>query len=192
MNKRMPNNSLRQQLAQIENLTEEQLNKLLQRLESQKGRLSSEDRSIIDWGISVIRAKIREEEQLQQEMCKELEGKYLSYETFLEQSRWESFDVSCVTPSKWLQSVQENLNEIASATYSCGHPERAAGYATRLKSYLGTFCDDPEVRISEQEIVGRCITFCERMATAFGDPKQGKYNSTFAECYRQILKGLQS
>lgn len=74
MDKRLSIDTIQQQLAETENLREAQLNRLLERLESQKAKLPLEDRSIIDWGINTIRIRLRQREQLMDEVREKLKN----------------------------------------------------------------------------------------------------------------------
>lgn len=182
---------LRQQLSQLDKLGNEQLNELLERLESQKAKLPLEDHPIIDWGIGVIRARALEEEEFKKKMCKELEAKYHSYSIFEDKAGWKELDLNRdKDQNEWRKSITNHLEEIVAATGSCNSPERAEKYARTFKDYLSTFCCAPEVLIPPEKVVKGCTDFCERRIAKLDNPQDINYDKKHAACYKSLLKGL--
>ena len=134
--------ALQQQITHIEGLTEQQLNGLLERLESQKAKLPLEDHAVVNWGISLIRAKLQEEKLLKNEMNEHLENKYRSYKSFIEESGWRRFVLS---DSKDLNSLYksgwEDLYEIVKLSYQF-HDYRLVQNVRHFKRYLLRFCNE--------------------------------------------------
>jgi hypothetical protein len=100
MAKQLLVDSLKQQLAQTESLTEAQLNNLLDRLESQKARLPQEDHSIIDWGIGAVRIRLQQREQV---MNKTKDDIMMMGQALIEK---------CRTHSDVLELIKEDLPKI--------------------------------------------------------------------------------
>ena len=149
MTKQSSIEALRQQLTQIEDLTEKQLNGLLQELESQKVKLPPEDHSIIDWGISVIRIKIRDEKRLKNRMSESsqyLDRKYANYQEFIEGLGWDNLYLNEQKDRGYLyDSGIKCLNEILSRSSKQGEGSRLLIYAKTFKSYLYRFCNEQQV-----------------------------------------------
>ena len=85
--------SLHQQINRLDEFSETALNQLLERLGKQKSKLSLEDQSIIDWGISLVQAKIADEEKLMQDIEKDWQDITLSIsnkEKLMENPGWDT------------------------------------------------------------------------------------------------------
>ena len=176
--------ALQQQLAQLETLGDEQLNGLLKRLENQKYKLPIEDRSVIDWGISLIRAKMREEDLLMSETWKKLEVQYdLRHRDFVKQSGWEPYN-----KDDFGASLKIHLQEIAVAACTSKAPDRARKYAHKLSGYLYTFCH--EEGIVYNELIDGCTSFCTKRFERYRNPEDKDYDPAHADCYKHLAKGL--
>jgi hypothetical protein len=137
--------ALQQQLAQLEELTEGQVNELLQKLESQKARLPVEDRSIIDWGIGVIRARAQEEEAWAVIVRREF-SHYESREAFFGRVGWR--DLKGLTGRGLKEQLEpllkKELDDIfVSVSVVAGKDELILTYVPRFKEHLETlYVDD--------------------------------------------------
>lgn len=102
---------VQQQLAQLENLENNQLKQLLVELEAKKRLLPVDDHAIIDWGINTLKARILDEERLMTERDGELEDFCrVTYGEFIEKSY--TTDLGEHTLSSLLSSGNENWRNI--------------------------------------------------------------------------------
>ena len=127
MDKRLSIDTLQQQLAKTENLREAQLNRLLERLESQKAKLPLEDHSIIDWGINAIRIRMRQRDQLMDEVQAKLNSKCM-----ILVKRWER---DC-DPEKMYESFIQDLPGIVDAGSGLDYKEATKIAISNLKREL--------------------------------------------------------
>lgn len=176
--------ALQQQLAQLEVLRGDQLNGLLKRLENQKSKLPIDDHPIIDWGISLIRARIREEEQVMSEAWKKIEAQYsCSHRDFVKQSGWEPYN-----KDKFRSSLRQHIQEIVVAAYESRGSDRAERYARKLKNHLSNFCLDEGIVF--KELIKGCEAFCIQRVEILRTPGNIDYDLFHADCYKSFSKGL--
>ena len=176
--------ALQQQLAHLEILRGDQLNGLLKRLESQKANLPIEDHPIIDWGISLIRAKIREEEQVMSKAWRGIEALYKqNHRDFVKQVGWEPYD-----KDRFRAAVKKSIQDITVAAYTSNKPEWARRYAQKLKVRLNAFCN--EESIVYKELIDGCESFCLKRAERLSNSETEDYDPLHADCYRMFAKGL--
>lgn len=86
MNRQPAIAALQNKLARLEILRGDQLNGLLKQLESYKSKLPIEDHPIIDWGISMVKAKMQEEKGFMHDIDKawqKLKHKYMGYKKLM-------------------------------------------------------------------------------------------------------------
>jgi len=175
--------ALRQQLTQIEDLTEEQLNGLLQRLESQKAKLAVEDRSIVDWGIGLIRAKSQEKEQLRQEMCSNLNSRYREC-AFIKQLGWESLDLKRSEHRNRLYVSGWNLlEEIVKLSYQF-QDERCLNYVDNFRGCLRHFCARKTAPLLSKKLIDQYVIQAKNYEINHRSTELKSY-------YRQLRKHLE-
>jgi hypothetical protein len=127
-----------QQLAQLEELTEGQMNQLLQRLESQKLRLPVEDHPIIDWGIGMLRARAQEEESCRMQQKQKLDAKYRLYQNFQDEMGLNSLNLADLQDqNKFFQKGWYALCDIVDSSF---HDERILKYVDIFLNHLLTSC----------------------------------------------------
>ncbi|MGI0486596.1 hypothetical protein ACN4EK_14240 [Pantanalinema rosaneae CENA516] len=152
--------AIQQELTKLETLRYEQLKGLLEKLECQKKRLPIEDHPIIDWGISLIKVKMKEEEKLKNRMSESsayFASKYRDYSSFMLSSRWDNLNLSIQKDLNFLYDSGLNcLDEIL--TKSCTEDERFLVYTTHFKAYLFRFCNEQRGGLVFQKIIGGYIS----------------------------------
>jgi hypothetical protein len=131
--------SLQQQINQLHTLRSDQLNGLLQRLESYKTRFPIEDHPIINWGIGLVEAKIREEEKLMSEEIgnDEILIKYKDYETFMQATQWHVLDLTNqINRGKLLHEGSKELCALAALNKTYEGYRILADWVPLFKQYL--------------------------------------------------------
>ncbi len=120
-----------------------------------KEKLPLEDHPIIDWGISLIKVKMREEEKLKNRMSESsayFASKYSDYQSFMAISRWIVLDLNSPKDLNFLyNSGLDCLDEIL--TKSCTEDERLLVYVTYFKAYLHRFCNEQGNGLMFQQII---------------------------------------
>jgi hypothetical protein len=183
--------ALQQQLIQLEKLTEEQLNELLQRLEIQKTRLPLEDHPIIDWGIGVIRAKTQEEEQWRLGMYENLDRQYKNYESFIEKLGWNLLSLrSKQARDELYSSGWKELDGLVRLSY-LNSDNRILQYAETFTDYLSRFCREQRVEgYLFSSLIQAYIEVCNQYTK---NVDFGQYFVTLQECLIQYYdKWLQN
>jgi hypothetical protein len=162
--------SLQQQLTQLNSMRNDQLNGLLERLESQKAKLPNKNHSIIDWGIQQVKTKIWEEERFMNETDERLEQlkyKFSDYQTFItHHSDWEKFngDGEILYEEAW-----KNLREIIELGVRENRVVLRTDFADIIdsfKQFLWDFCKEEYSTHEEAEkiythLIGLYIDSCE-------------------------------
>ncbi len=165
-----------QQLAQLDGASEGKLNELLERLEAEKCRLPVEDHPILEWGISVTRIKMLEQEAFESKMSAELERKFIDYNHFLIHYE-DNIDDS-------LEFIPEILDYIASEA-SASNPRVAQSIAKKFGQYLQRLCSESILKDEPQDIFSRCSAYCNNRIS-----QTGCENPTLRSSYQLILNGL--
>ncbi|PSB16310.1 hypothetical protein C7B65_22050 [Phormidesmis priestleyi ULC007] len=173
--------ALQQQLTQIEDLTEKQLNRLLERLESQKAKLPLEDHAIIGWGISIIRTKVQEEEQLRKKVS-EIFSKYHSIETFIVGLVGEGFCFNNPTSETRLRHAgKDELVAIVNESHAYDTNKFIEDYVPLFKEYLRDFCASQERATLYSNWIEKYIKFFESSASCMESPKLAFYYRSLSE-----------
>lgn len=185
MAKQLSIEALRQQLTQLNNLTEAQVNDLLERLKSQKAKLPLEDHSIIDWGISLIQAKLKEEKQLRKEMNAKF-NKYLDYELFIAAPGWGSLDLTNPKDeAELLNLIRTELETLVNESYAS--EDDIEDYTAHFMARLLDLCREHQRDTLYEQLVQKCRSYCIQSAAHFdsANPERASY-------YRKIVEELKS
>ncbi|MDZ7991613.1 MAG: hypothetical protein RM022_029220 [Nostoc sp. EfeVER01] len=194
MNKRLLIEILRQKLTQIENLTEVKLKDILEKLESQKAKLPLEDHSIIDWGISVIRVRMQQREQLMVIVQKKFDNIYNAIK-----QKWDDKPEQNEIYLSLANGLQEIIEYHASTDLE--YAEGAGKYIVDLRNDLKSFCDEKKIRdkISIKQILENTSSFLKRkvkkkkeQAKKDKDEKKRQMASKLAEYYEQANRDILS
>jgi hypothetical protein len=167
-----------QQLAQLDGASEGELNELLDRLEAEKSRLPKEDHPILEWGISVTRIKMLEQEAFENKMSAELESKFSDYNHFFTHYE-DRIDNS-------LQFIPDILDEIARES-SPYNPSAAQSVARNFGKHVQRLCRESKLKDEPQYILSKCSAFCNNRISQIGVG-----NPTLKSSYEMILKGLKT
>lgn len=109
---------LQQKRDQIETSRKEQLSSLIQQLECKKKLLPIEDHLVIDWGIGVLRARIREEEEFMNKLDEQW-NRILRENSLLPSLQSENIDLSNWEDRKRVCDLgQKYLDEIVDLVLS--------------------------------------------------------------------------
>lgn len=157
--------AIQQQLTQLEILGNDQLNGLLKRLKSYKSELPIEDRPIIDWGINLIRAKIREKEQLMNEAWEEMKRKYHNYDVFIQSSGWRELDLSNREGKQSLStSTLKYLDNIIAK--SCLNKDQLIlkEFIPTVREHIYKFCDEKGDREFAEILITKYVDFYKERA----------------------------
>jgi hypothetical protein len=136
------------------------LNDLLKRLESQKAKLPLEDHSIIDWGVSAIRIRMRQREELMDEVRENLKSKCIAIT-----KKWANM----TKPEEIYSSVTYNLPKIINESIDLEYEEGAGKSISHLVNDL------KELKHLDKNSLNRILqktsTFCSDTANAFDNLK---------------------
>jgi hypothetical protein len=173
---------LAQQLDQLDGSSEGKLNELLDRLEAERERIPVEDRPIIDWGISITRAKLLEQEKWMQEMVKdlkELTDKYENYGTFIKASGWKRG----IKKNDWYDSCAAHVDEIVGIARD--QEVDVADIVGKLGKYMCDFCYHSNVT-TPQTAIQTCISYANEHVGNLKDSSNKDYNLDLARIYENI------
>lgn len=187
--------ALRQQLARIETLEDDQLNGLLEQLEKQKAKLPLEDHPIIDWGISLIKIKLREKEQLMEEVIERLQREFTDdYETFISKAGWRNYNLKIPEGKKDLsKSLLEHLDKLFDE--SCGIEVTGIldKFVPIVKKHLQDFCVEKEEQKLANQLLGEYSAYYSERAKESEEEftkSQGERNKKHSEHEQRLSEIL--
>lgn len=128
------------------------MNKLVEKLESQKARLPLEDHSIIDWAVGAIRIRMQQKEELMDEIEESLNKKATE---FIDKCGKDS------NPEAIYKSFTSALPDIIGAGSDLDYDEVTGKVIRRLKTHLNESLTDKD---SLQKIFKGSSKFCEDKA----------------------------
>lgn len=194
MSKQFSIAALQQQLEQLETLRDDQLNGLLNQLKSYKSKLPVEDHPIIDWGINVIKAKMQEKERLMEEVMRELERKYGSYESFKAELGNKNYNLKQKEGRDNLdKSFLECLDNLFDESCGVEHIGVLDIFVPIVGDHLQKFCNEQGMQSVADEMISRFSTFYQRRAEEsrknFSESND-EWDQKYSEHYQAIARNL--
>jgi hypothetical protein len=166
MSKKFSHTTLREELAQLETLRDDQLNGLLRRLEGYKTKLPIEDHLIVDWGIGCIRARMQEEEQLMDEVWEDLKSKYDNYYLFIQHFKWDKFDLSEKAGKDELStSIGDHLDNVIKEAYFKENKLMLIDFVSKIKEHCFRLCNEKGEPKFAKDLIDKYAVFYIERAT---------------------------